>query len=64
MSTVHYCRTQADLCRKLARIASDHWVAAALQQMAEDFASRAERLEAAEGVEAMSTRSVDSNSAG
>ena len=49
MSISQYKRQQSELCRRLARLASDGEVQARLLQMANEYMAKAARAKAAEG---------------
>src|SRR5436190_18600882 len=48
METARYYRVQADICNQLARQIHDGWVIVSLRELAQDYLSIAERLEAAD----------------
>jgi hypothetical protein len=50
MSISRYKRQQSELCRRLARLASDGEVRARLLQMANEYMAKAARADAAEDV--------------
>ena len=59
-----YCRAQAEMCTKLARENIDDWIVLPLLEMAADFISRAERLDAVDASSSPFKRALSLGSGG